>query len=60
MIGESSKNVNQCFKCQDYYHITTQYLSRSLLVREIDSDDEGLETVVYKPIERESDTNENV
>ena len=35
-------------------------LSRRFLIRRTDSDDEGLETVVYEPVGSESDTDEDV
>jgi len=62
VIGESLKNTkgSQCFKCQGYSHITAQYPSRNLLVRETDSDDDGLETVIHELVGSVYDTDEDV
>jgi len=62
VIGELSKNFNdsRCFKCQDYDHIVAQCPSRCLLVRGTDSDDEGLEAVVYEAVGSESNTDKDV
>ena len=52
MIGESPKNVkdSQCFKCKDYDHIAAHCPSRNLLVRETNSDDDGLETLINEQL----------
>jgi len=57
VIGESSKNAKgECFKYQGYDHIVAQYPSRSLLVKGTNSNDEGLETIIYELVGSESDT----
>ena len=60
MTSESSKNAkgSQCFKCQGYDHIVTQYPSKNLIVKK--ADDDKIETIVYEPTGSATDSDDGV